>query len=57
LDVSAQVEEAGIALMINVATLMKSSDPSREFADMAGKAQTIQWMAEFAQDVFRDPRE
>lgn len=51
------VEEAGIALMINVATLMKSSDPSREFADMAGKAQTIQWMAEFAQDVFRDPRE
>jgi len=35
-------------------TLMRSSDPAREFADMAGKALSIEWLVEHAPSVFRD---
>lgn len=35
------------------ATLMRSSDPAREFADMAGKALSIEWMVENAPTVFQ----
>ncbi|KZW00267.1 RhoGAP-domain-containing protein [Exidia glandulosa HHB12029] len=35
-------------------TLMRSSDSSREFADMAGKAMTIEWLIENANIVFAD---
>ncbi|KAF8514156.1 hypothetical protein JB92DRAFT_2920340 [Gautieria morchelliformis] len=35
-------------------TLMRSSDPSREYADMAGKALAIEWLIENARSVFRD---
>ncbi|KAJ9114608.1 hypothetical protein QFC22_005481 [Naganishia vaughanmartiniae] len=34
-------------------TLMRSSDPAREFADMAGKALSIEWMVENAPTVFQ----
>lgn len=37
------------------ATLMRSSDTSREFADMAGKAMTVEWLIENANVVFADP--
>jgi hypothetical protein len=37
------------------ATLMRSSDPAREFADMAGKALSIEWMVENAPTVFQCP--
>ncbi|KZT40543.1 RhoGAP-domain-containing protein, partial [Sistotremastrum suecicum HHB10207 ss-3] len=33
-------------------TLMRSSDPSREFSDMAGKAVTIQWLVLNAPEIF-----
>jgi len=36
------------------ATLMRSSDPNREFGDMAGKALSIQWMVENAPEVFKE---
>jgi hypothetical protein len=36
------------------ATLMRSSDPSQEFADMAGKAQTVEWLVNHAQAIFKD---
>ncbi|KAF8514203.1 signal transducer [Hysterangium stoloniferum] len=35
-------------------TLMRASDPSREFADMAGKALAIEWLVENAPIVFRE---
>ncbi|KAF8342190.1 Rho GTPase activation protein [Cantharellus anzutake] len=35
-------------------TLMRSSDPSQEFADMAGKALTIEWFIENATSVFAE---
>ncbi|KIJ49481.1 hypothetical protein M422DRAFT_160632, partial [Sphaerobolus stellatus SS14] len=35
-------------------TLMRSSDPNREFADMAGKALAVEWLIENAPSVFRD---
>jgi hypothetical protein len=37
------------------ATLMRSRDQSREFGDMGGKAQTIDWLVEHAADAFADP--
>lgn len=40
--------------LLAVATLMRSSDPAREFADMAGKALSIEWLVEHAPSVFRD---
>ena len=33
---------------------MRSSDPNREFADMAGKALAIEWLVENAPVVFRE---
>lgn len=33
-------------------TLMRSSDPAREFGDMAGKALSIEWMIEHAAEIF-----
>lgn len=40
----------------DVATLMRSSDPNREFGDMGGKAMCIQWMVENAASVFAEQR-
>lgn len=40
-----------------LATLMRSSDPNREFGDMAGKALSIQWMVENAPEVFKDAQQ
>jgi hypothetical protein len=34
---------------------MRSRDQSREFGDMGGKAQTIDWLVEHAADAFADP--
>lgn len=39
------------------ATLMRSSDPAREFADMAGKALSIEWMVDNAPNVFQDSQD
>ena len=39
-----------------LATLMRSSDPGREFGDMAGKALSVQWMVDNAPQVFTDPQ-
>ncbi|KAF7793948.1 hypothetical protein EIP86_005072 [Pleurotus ostreatoroseus] len=36
-------------------TLMRSRDPNAEFADMAGKALTIEWLVENAQALFGEP--
>lgn len=36
------------------ATLMRSNDPSKEFADMAGKALSVEWLVEHAPEVFKD---
>lgn len=36
----------------HVATLMRSSDPNREFGDMAGKALSVQWLVDNAPSVF-----
>jgi hypothetical protein len=33
---------------------MRSSDPGQEFADMAGKAQTVEWLVNHAQTIFKD---
>jgi hypothetical protein len=38
------------------ATLMRSSDPNREFGDMGGKAMCIQWMVENAASAFAEER-
>ena len=38
-----------------VATLMRPSDMSKEFADMAGKALTVEWLVENALEVFDQP--
>ncbi|TYJ58817.1 hypothetical protein B9479_000249 [Cryptococcus floricola] len=38
-------------------TLMRSSDPSREFGDMAGKALSVQWLVDNALSVFGQDRE
>lgn len=38
----------------HTATLMRSSDPNREFGDMAGKALSVQWMVENAPEVMKD---
>jgi len=35
-------------------TLMRSSDPAREFGDMAGKAQTVEWLIANAPSIFKD---
>ncbi|KAG8984594.1 hypothetical protein FRB90_005212, partial [Tulasnella sp. 427] len=35
-------------------TLMRSNDPSKEFADMAGKALSVEWLVEHAPEVFQD---
>ncbi|KAK4687927.1 Rho-type GTPase-activating protein 1/2, partial [Tremellales sp. Uapishka_1] len=35
-------------------TLMRSSDPNREFGDMAGKALSVQWMVDNAPVVFAE---
>ena len=40
---------------LRTATLMRSRDQSREFGDMGGKAQTIDWLVEHAADAFADP--
>jgi hypothetical protein len=37
-----------------VATLMRSQDPGREFADMAGKALSVEWLVENAPSVFTE---
>jgi hypothetical protein len=37
-----------------VATLMRSRDPSQEFADMAGKALMIEFLVDNAPIVFQD---
>lgn len=34
------------------ATLMRSRDPNAEFADMAGKALTVEWLVENALALF-----
>lgn len=39
-----------------VATLMRSSDPGREFADMGGKAMCVSWMVEHAPSAFAEAR-
>lgn len=39
---------------IHLATLMRSNDPNREYADMAGKALAIEWLIENAPAVFRE---
>lgn len=36
------------------ATLMRHRDPGQEFSDMAGKAQTVEWLINHAQTVFKD---
>lgn len=36
------------------ATLMRSSDPNREYADMAGKALAIEWLIDNAPSIFRE---
>ncbi|KAH8119286.1 RhoGAP-domain-containing protein [Phellopilus nigrolimitatus] len=36
-------------------TLMRSQDPSREFADMAGKSLSVEWLIENAPSVFPSP--
>jgi len=33
---------------------MRSDDSGREFADMAGKAMTIEWLIEHANVIFAD---
>ncbi|KAG8914656.1 hypothetical protein FRC01_003980 [Tulasnella sp. 417] len=38
-------------------TLMRSNDPSKEFADMAGKALSVEWLVEHAPEVFNDTSE
>ena len=38
--------------LLQPATLMRSRDPSREFADMAGKSLAIEWLIENAPFVF-----
>lgn len=43
------------SILSNSATLMRSRDQSREFGDMGGKAQTIDWLVEHAADAFADP--
>ncbi|KAG8904479.1 hypothetical protein FRB99_001691 [Tulasnella sp. 403] len=35
-------------------TLMRPSDNSKEFSDMAGKALTIEWLIESAPEIFKD---
>jgi hypothetical protein len=45
---------SGCALSSSSATLMRSSDPNREFGDMAGKALSIQWMVENAPEVLKE---
>lgn len=35
-----------------LATLMRSRDPTAEFADMAGKALSVEWMVENAENIF-----
>ena len=50
-----QIYAWAIALMASLATLMRSRDPSQEFADMAGKALTIEWLIEHALTVFAEP--
>ena len=37
---------------INTATLMRSPDPNAEFADMAGKALSVEWLVDNALSVF-----
>jgi len=37
-------------------TLMRSPDPAREFGDMAGKALSVEWLVENAQEVFEKGR-
>lgn len=39
-----------------IATLMRSSDPGREFADMGGKAMCVTWMVENAPNAFAEAR-
>jgi hypothetical protein len=38
-------------------TLMRSPDSSQEFADMAGKALTVEWLIDNAPSVFEEPEE
>ncbi|KAG8982707.1 hypothetical protein FRB90_006621, partial [Tulasnella sp. 427] len=38
-------------------TLMRSNDPSKEFADMAGKALSVEWLVEHAPEVFNDTQQ
>lgn len=42
----------GHSLALCIATLMRSADASAEFADMAGKALSIEWMVDNALDLF-----
>jgi Rho-type GTPase-activating protein 1/2 len=37
---------------LTTATLMRSRNPGAEFADMAGKALTIEWLVENAPTIF-----
>lgn len=39
----------------NKATLMRSRDPGQEFADMAGKATTVEWLVNHAPTIFGEP--
>jgi hypothetical protein len=41
-------------LLTIAATLLRSKEAGREFGDMGGKALTVQWMVENAQEVFKD---
>jgi len=36
-------------------TLMRSRDVGAEFGDMAGKAQTVEWLVEHAPTIFASP--
>ena len=40
------------SLTFSSATLMRSPDVTREFADMAGKALCVEWLVENALDIF-----
>jgi hypothetical protein len=45
-------EFAFFAHTLTAATLMRSRNPGAEFADMAGKALTIEWLVENAPTIF-----
>ena len=43
-------------VLYHIATLMRHVDPGYEFADMAGKAQCVEWMVMHAPTIFDELR-